>query len=84
MPAYREFYTKWSGKVYVVMLDGDIHILHYRKSHFENPELRKKFSARFQEATNEWTNIVQKLGIDSQKRQYKNFLDGARALGYKI
>ena len=49
MPAYREFYTKWSGKTYGVMLDGDIHILHYRKSYFENPELQKKFSARFQQ-----------------------------------
>ncbi|MEM8752360.1 MAG: hypothetical protein AAGF90_05235, partial [Pseudomonadota bacterium] len=36
------------------------------------------------EAAEEWVQIVQKLGIDSQKAQYKNFLDGARALGYKI
>ena len=26
----------------------------------------------------------QKLGLDKQKAQYKNFIDGARALGYKI
>ena len=25
-----------------------------------------------------------RCGIDSQKAQYKNFVDGARALGYKI
>ncbi len=49
MPAYREFYTKWGGKTYGVMLDGDIHILHYRKSYFENSELQKKFSQRFQQ-----------------------------------
>ena len=49
MPAYREFYTKWSGQTYGVMLDGDIHILHYRKSYFENAELQKKFSQRFQQ-----------------------------------
>ena len=36
------------------------------------------------EAAEEWVKIVQRLGIDSQKRQYKNFLDGARELGYKI
>ena len=42
MPAYREFYTKWSGKTYGMMLDGDIHILHYRKSYFENAELQKQ------------------------------------------
>lgn len=47
MPAYREFYTKWSGKTYGLMLDGDIHILHYRDSYFKRPDLRSKFSARF-------------------------------------
>ena len=48
MPAYSEFYTKWAGQTYGIMLDGDIHILHYRKSFFERPELRDKFSKRFQ------------------------------------
>lgn len=48
MPAYREFYTKWNGDTVGVMLDGDIHILHYRKQHFANPELQAKFSQRFQ------------------------------------
>ncbi len=48
MPAYGEFYTKWNGKTYGVMLDGDIHLLHYRPSRFADPDLQKKFSARFQ------------------------------------
>ena len=48
MPAYGEFYTKWNGKTYAVMLDGDIHVLHYRKSRFADPDLQKKYSARFQ------------------------------------
>lgn len=48
MPAYREFYTQWGGKTYGIMLDGDIHILHYRQSYFDDPGLQKKFSARFQ------------------------------------
>ena len=48
MPAYGEFYTKWNGKTYGVMLDGDIHVLHYRKSRFADPDLQKKYSARFQ------------------------------------
>ena len=48
MPAYREFYTRWSGKTYGLMLDGDIHMLHYRKSFFERPELQRKYSKRFQ------------------------------------
>ncbi|MGF1477050.1 MAG: ABC transporter substrate-binding protein [Geminicoccaceae bacterium] len=48
MPAYGEFYTKWDGGTYGVMLDGDIHILHYRPSHFDNSELQTKFSQQFQ------------------------------------
>ena len=48
MPAYGEFYTKWGGSTYGVFVDGDIHVLHYRKSHFANPDLQKKYSARFQ------------------------------------
>lgn len=48
MPAYREFYTKWDGNTVGLMLDGDIHILHYRNQYFNDPELQKKFSSRFQ------------------------------------
>ena len=61
MPAYREFYTKWAGKTYGVMLDGDIHILHYRKSFFENAELQSKYSKRFQtnlEVPDTWTDFL--------------------------
>ncbi|MCY4220421.1 MAG: hypothetical protein OXD35_02055, partial [Thiotrichales bacterium] len=36
------------------------------------------------EAAEEWVRIAQKLGLDKQKAQYRNFIDGARALGYKI
>jgi hypothetical protein len=36
------------------------------------------------QAAEEWVKIVQKLGFDNQKRQYKNFLAGAKKLGYKI
>lgn len=49
MPAYSEFYTKWDGKNYGVMLDGDIHVMHYRKSFFERSDLQGKFSKRFQQ-----------------------------------
>jgi hypothetical protein len=37
-----------------------------------------------EQAAEEWTKIVQRLGIDKQKVQYANFLTGARKLGYKI
>ena len=62
MPAYREFYTKWSGKTYGLMLDGDIHILHYRKSFFERSDLRDKFSKRFQrelEVPKSWPDFME-------------------------
>ncbi len=47
-PAYGEFYTKWNGKTYGLVIDGDIHVFHYRPSYFNNPELQRKFSKRFQ------------------------------------
>ena len=36
------------------------------------------------EAAGEWVRIVQRLGIDNQRRRYRNFLQGARKLGYRI
>ncbi|MGD9536867.1 MAG: ABC transporter substrate-binding protein [Alphaproteobacteria bacterium] len=48
MPRYGEFYTKWGGKTYGFMVDGDIHNLHYRPSYFNNSEYQKKYSQRFQ------------------------------------
>ena len=62
MPAYGEFYTKWNGQRYGVMLDGDIHILHYRRNYFEDPELQRRFSQRFQrelEVPRTWPHFLQ-------------------------
>ena len=62
MPAYGEFYTKWNGQRFGIMLDGDIHILHYRKQHFDNPELQRKFSQRFQrelEVPKTWPHFLE-------------------------
>ena len=62
MPAYGEFYTKWNGQRYGVMLDGDIHILHYRRNYFEDPALRERFSARFQrelEVPRTWPHFLE-------------------------
>ncbi|MFO1350508.1 MAG: hypothetical protein U1F68_07480, partial [Gammaproteobacteria bacterium] len=52
----------WSGKTYGIFLDGDIHVMHYRKSYFDNPDLQKKFSARFQRelgVPKTWPEFVQ-------------------------
>lgn len=47
MPAYKNFYNFWGDKIYGVMVDGDIHLLHYRPSYFNDPEMKKKFEKRF-------------------------------------
>jgi|GEM_PF-391432 len=47
MPAYKNFYTQWGGKTYAVMCDGDLLMLHYLKSYFNDPEYKKKFEKRF-------------------------------------
>ena len=60
-PAYSEFYTKWNGKTYGVMLDGDIHVFHYRPSYFNDASLQAKFSQRFQrdlEVPKTWHEFV--------------------------
>ena len=62
MPAYGEFYTKWNGQRYGIMLDGDIHILHYRRNYFEDPTLRDRFSSRFQrelEVPRTWPHFLE-------------------------
>lgn len=46
-PAFREFYTKFQGQTYGLMADGDVHVLHYRPSYFENDEYANKFESRF-------------------------------------
>ncbi len=62
MPAYGEFYTKWNGERVGIVLDGDIHILHYRKNFFNDPELQRKFSSRFQrelEVPKTWQHFLE-------------------------
>ena len=47
MPAYKNFYTQWSGTNYSVMVDGDILLMHYLKPYFEDPQYKTKFEKRF-------------------------------------
>lgn len=61
MPAYREFYTKWDNKTYGLVIDGDIHILHYRQNYFDDAALQNKFSKRFQrnlEVPKTWNSFL--------------------------
>ena len=47
MPPFREFGMKRNNKIYGLMVDGDIHVMHYRPSYFNDPEMKKKFEKRF-------------------------------------
>jgi multiple sugar transport system substrate-binding protein len=47
MPAYKNFYNFWGDKTYGVMVDGDIHLLHYRPSYFNDKDMKTKFERRF-------------------------------------
>ena len=48
MPGYGEFYSQWGGQTYGLMVDGDIHNLHYRPSYFADKANQDEFSKRFQ------------------------------------
>jgi ABC-type glycerol-3-phosphate transport system substrate-binding protein len=47
MPPFREFGMKRNNKVYGVMVDGDIMVMHYRPSYFNDPDLKRKFERKF-------------------------------------
>lgn len=47
LPRFRELYNKWGGKTYALTIDGDAHILIYRKDLIENPEEQAAFKAKY-------------------------------------
>lgn len=42
-----ELYCKFGGKVYALPIDGDVHMLMYRKDLFENPDEQAAFTAKY-------------------------------------
>ncbi|UCF91781.1 MAG: extracellular solute-binding protein [Desulfobacterales bacterium] len=42
-----ELYCKFGGKVYALPIDGDVHMLMYRKDLFANPEEQAAFKAKY-------------------------------------
>ncbi|NOZ71376.1 MAG: extracellular solute-binding protein [Chloroflexi bacterium] len=42
-----ELYSKFGGKVYALPVDGDVHMLMYRKDLFENPEEKAAFKEKY-------------------------------------
>lgn len=46
-PGYRDFYCKYSGKLYALPYDGDVLNLYYRKDLLENEEEKAAFKAKY-------------------------------------
>lgn len=47
IPSMREMYTRWGGKTYAFVYDGDTHSYYYRKDLFNDPEIKAEFKKRF-------------------------------------
>ncbi|MGQ9474206.1 MAG: ABC transporter substrate-binding protein [Candidatus Caldatribacteriaceae bacterium] len=47
IPSMREMYTRWGGKTYAFVYDGDTHSYYYRKDLFDDPQVQADFKARF-------------------------------------
>lgn len=47
LPPFRELYNKWAGNTYALTIDGDVHIMIYRKDLFENGEEKAAFRAKY-------------------------------------
>jgi len=47
LPAFRELYNKWAGKTYALTIDGDAHMLIYRKDLFTNAAEKAAFKAKY-------------------------------------
>jgi multiple sugar transport system substrate-binding protein len=47
LPPFRELYNKWAGKTYALTIDGDAHILIYRKDLFTNADEQAAFKAKY-------------------------------------
>ena len=45
-PAFRDWMT-YDGKTYALVVDGDVHLLYYRKDIFEDPENQAAFKAKY-------------------------------------
>ncbi len=47
LPPFRELYNKWAGKTYALTIDGDAHMMIYRKDLFESPVEKAAFRAKY-------------------------------------
>jgi multiple sugar transport system substrate-binding protein len=47
LPAFRELYCKFGGKTYAMTIDGDAHMMIYRKDLFNNADEQAAFKAKY-------------------------------------
>ena len=47
LPPFRELYNKWAGKTYGLTIDGDVHVMVYRKDLFENADEQAAYKAKY-------------------------------------
>ena len=47
LPPFRELYNKWAGKTYALTIDGDAHMMIYRKDLFTNPAEKAAFKSKY-------------------------------------
>jgi ABC-type glycerol-3-phosphate transport system substrate-binding protein len=47
VPIFRDSYTRFEGRTLALPVDGDVIVLHYRPSYFNDPVLKKKFKERY-------------------------------------
>ncbi len=65
MAPFRELYNKWGGKTYALTIDGDSHMLIYRKDLFNNAEEQAAYKAKYNkdlkppETWDDWLQIGQ-------------------------
>ena len=45
-PAFKDWMT-FEGKTYALVVDGDVHLLYYRKDIFEDPANKEEFKAKY-------------------------------------
>ncbi len=47
LPAFRDMYSTWTGTLYAMPFDGDMHILYYHRGAFGKPEAQRRFRTTY-------------------------------------
>jgi multiple sugar transport system substrate-binding protein len=74
LPVYRELYDKWAGKTYALTIDGDAHVMVYRKDLFENAGEQAAYKAKYGtdlKAPETWADWLQVGAFFTRKKGEK-------------